>query len=45
MSRRALECSIRPEWTEIDFSEERKLAVKVLCGPCQKDTCPLDHRE
>jgi heptosyltransferase II len=33
-----------PEWTEIDFPKERKLAVKVFCGPCQKKTCPLDHR-
>jgi heptosyltransferase-2 len=33
-----------PEWTEIDFAKERKLAVKVFCGPCQKKTCPLDHR-
>ncbi len=20
------------------------MAVKVFCGPCQKKTCPLDHR-
>jgi hypothetical protein len=20
------------------------VAVKVFCGPCQKKTCPLDHR-
>src|SRR5262245_52047873 len=33
-----------PEWTEIYFSKERKVAVKVFCGPCQKKTCPLDHR-
>jgi len=33
-----------PQWTEIYFSRERKLAVKVFCGPCQKKTCPLDHR-
>jgi heptosyltransferase-2 len=33
-----------PEWTEINFARERKLAVKVFCGPCQKKTCPLDHR-
>jgi heptosyltransferase-2 len=33
-----------PEWTEINFERERKLAVKVFCGPCQKKTCPLDHR-
>jgi heptosyltransferase-2 len=33
-----------PEWTEIYFNRERKVAVKVFCGPCQKKTCPLDHR-
>jgi heptosyltransferase-2 len=33
-----------PEWTEIHFAKERKVAVKVFCGPCQKKTCPLDHR-
>lgn len=33
-----------PEWTEINFDRERKVAVKVFCGPCQKKTCPLDHR-
>src|SRR6185437_4057389 len=33
-----------PEWTEIYFDKERKVAVKVFCGPCQKKTCPLDHR-
>ena len=33
-----------PEWTEIDFERERKLAIKVFCGPCQKKICPLDHR-
>jgi heptosyltransferase-2 len=33
-----------PEWTEIYFPKEKKLAVKVFCGPCQKKTCPLDHR-
>jgi heptosyltransferase-2 len=33
-----------PEWTEIFFAKERKVAVKVFCGPCQKKVCPLDHR-
>jgi heptosyltransferase-2 len=33
-----------PQWTEIDFPKERKVAVKVFCGPCQKKKCPLDHR-
>jgi len=33
-----------PEWTEIYFAKERQVAVKVFCGPCQKKTCPLDHR-
>ena len=33
-----------PEWTEINFADERQVSVKVLCGPCQKKFCPLDHR-
>lgn len=33
-----------PQWTEINFEYERKVAVKVFCGPCQKKRCPLDHR-
>jgi len=33
-----------PRWTEIEFAHERKVAVKVFCGPCQKKRCPLDHR-
>ena len=30
-----------PAWTEIDFQHERKVMVKVYCGPCQKKVCPL----
>src|ERR1051325_117572 len=33
-----------PQWTEIYYAKERQVAVKVFCGPCQKKTCPLDHR-
>jgi heptosyltransferase-2 len=33
-----------PEWTEIYYAKERQVAIKVFCGPCQKKTCPLDHR-
>ncbi|HEY8665574.1 MAG TPA: lipopolysaccharide heptosyltransferase II [Tepidisphaeraceae bacterium] len=33
-----------PQWTEIYYPKERQVAVKVFCGPCQKKTCPLDHR-
>jgi heptosyltransferase-2 len=33
-----------PQWTEIYFAGERKVSVPVFCGPCQKKTCPLDHR-
>ena len=33
-----------PEWTEINFAKERRVSVKVFCGPCQKKRCPLDHR-
>lgn len=30
-----------PAWTEIGFAAERKVMVKVFCGPCQKKACPL----
>ena len=33
-----------PAWTVIDFDRERQLSVPVFCGPCQRKTCPLDHR-
>jgi len=33
-----------PQWTEIYYAKERQVSVKVFCGPCQKKTCPLDHR-
>jgi heptosyltransferase-2 len=33
-----------PEWSETYYEKERKVAVKVFCGPCQKKKCPLDHR-
>lgn len=33
-----------PVWSEIEFPAERKVMVKVFCGPCQKKRCPLDHR-
>jgi heptosyltransferase-2 len=33
-----------PQWTEIYYARERQVSVKVFCGPCQKKTCPLDHR-
>jgi heptosyltransferase II len=33
-----------PHWTEIYYPRERQVSVKVFCGPCQKKTCPLDHR-
>jgi heptosyltransferase-2 len=33
-----------PQWTEIYYPRERQVSVKVYCGPCQKKTCPLDHR-
>jgi heptosyltransferase-2 len=31
-------------WTDIYFPLERKIQKQVFCGPCQKKTCPLDHR-
>jgi heptosyltransferase-2 len=33
-----------PAWTQIGFAGERQVMVTVDCGPCQKKTCPLDHR-
>ncbi len=33
-----------PQWTEIYYARERQLSIPVFCGPCQKKTCPLDHR-
>jgi heptosyltransferase-2 len=33
-----------PEWTDIYYPAERQVSVPVFCGPCQKKTCPLDHR-
>ena len=33
-----------PAWTDIGFQSERQVRVDVFCGPCQKKTCPLDHR-
>lgn len=33
-----------PAWTEIYYSKETQVAIKVFCGPCQKKICPLDHR-
>src|SRR5205085_11072501 len=33
-----------PQWTEIYYPKERQVSVKFFCGPCQKKTCPLDHR-
>jgi heptosyltransferase-2 len=33
-----------PQWTTIDYPREVELFEKVFCGPCQRKTCPLDHR-
>lgn len=33
-----------PAWTQINYPRERQLSVPVFCGPCQRKTCPLDHR-
>ena len=32
------------EWTETYFDRAVHVQKKVPCGPCQKRTCPLDHR-
>jgi heptosyltransferase-2 len=31
-------------WTETYFTKAMHLQVQVDCGPCQRRTCPLDHR-
>jgi heptosyltransferase-2 len=31
-------------WTETHFEKATHLQKPVPCGPCQKRTCPLDHR-
>lgn len=31
------------EWTDTGYAGERKLQIKVPCGPCQLRVCPLDH--
>ncbi len=33
------------EWTDTDYALERKVAVAVDCGPCQKKICPFDHHK
>ncbi len=33
-----------PRWTATGYKKEIRLRVDVPCGPCQQDTCPLDHR-
>jgi len=32
-----------PEWTDTSYALERKVLIKVDCGPCQKPICPLGH--
>jgi heptosyltransferase-2 len=31
-------------WTETYFARAVHLQKEVECGPCQRRTCPLDHR-
>ncbi len=33
-----------PEWTTIDFPDERIVRVDVPCGPCQQKICPMTER-
>lgn len=33
-----------PQWTTIDFAEERIVRVDVPCGPCQLKVCPKPER-
>jgi len=32
------------EWTDTFHPLETQLQKKLPCGPCQKRTCPIDHR-
>ncbi|MCH7702125.1 MAG: lipopolysaccharide heptosyltransferase II [Planctomycetes bacterium] len=32
-----------PEWTDTSYPQERRVLIKVDCGPCQKPICPLGH--
>jgi len=32
-------------WTDTNYPAERKIAVDIDCGPCQKKICPLKHHE
>ncbi len=32
-------------WTDTAYALERKMAVTVDCGPCQKKVCPFDHHK
>lgn len=33
-----------PRWTATGYGKEIRLRVDVDCGPCQRKTCPRDHR-
>ncbi len=33
-----------PQWTTIDFADERIVRVDVPCGPCQLKVCPMPQR-
>ena len=33
-----------PRWTATGYPREIRLRLDVPCGPCQQDTCLLDHR-
>ncbi|MCH7719953.1 MAG: lipopolysaccharide heptosyltransferase II [Planctomycetes bacterium] len=35
--------STAPAWTDTSYPQERKVLIKVDCGPCQKPICPLGH--
>lgn len=36
--------STDPQWTDMNYPQERKVMVQVPCGPCMLKRCPLDHR-
>jgi heptosyltransferase-2 len=36
--------STDPRWSDTGFERERIVRIDVECAPCQRKTCPVDHR-
>ena len=32
-------------WTDTSYPDERKVSIRVDCGPCQQKICPLGHHQ